>query len=158
MNTKAWKTILAWIALTEAVGILAGFLTREGTAIYSTTIVKPPLSPPSIVFPIVWSILYALMGYGAARIDLSPPSFYRRRSLRLYLLQLVFNFFWSIIFFNAQAFGLALIWLIVLWLLILWMVLSFHRVDPLSAWLQILYLLWVAFAGYLNYGVWALNG
>ena len=67
------------------------------------------------------------------------------------------SIFWSIIFFNLQNFGFALIWLIILWLLILWMIFSFRKVDSLAAWLQIPYLLWVTFAAYLNFGVWILN-
>lgn len=152
-----WKTYLYWIIGTEAVGAISGLLTREGTELYSQTIQKPPLSPPAIVFPIVWSILYLLMGVGAARIRLSPPRPRRTGSLALYLLQLAFNFAWSLIFFNAQAFGWALAWLAILWLLILWMTLSFSELDRLAAWLQLPYLAWVLFAGYLNYGVWVLN-
>jgi len=143
--------------LTEAVGALAGLLTREATQLYNATIQKPPLSPPAIVFPIVWAILYALMGVSAARVYLMPPSVARSRGLLLYLVQLFFNFFWSVIFFNFQAFGLAFVWLVVLWVLILWMILTFRRVDPLAAALQVPYLLWVTFAGYLNFGVWMLN-
>ena len=157
MKISALKTYAAWILFTEAVGALSGYLSREGTKLYNTTIIQPPLSPPSIVFPIVWSILFALMGIGAARVYLAPPSPARTRSLLLFLLQLAFNFFWSIIFFHFQAFGFALIWLAVLWLLILWMTLSFAKIDKAAALLQIPYLLWVAFAAYLNYGVWTLN-
>ena len=97
------------------------------------------------------------MGVGAARIYLSPASNARSRTLGIFLLQLAFNFFWSIIFFNIQNFGLALLWLTVLWILVLWMIKNFHAIDPLSAWLQIPYLLWVTFAAYLNFGVWWLN-
>lgn len=157
-RTDNWKTYAIWIALTEAVGALAGLLTREATQLYGETMLKPPLSPPAILFPIVWTILYALMGFGAARIYLAPESKERSRSLRLYLVQLAFNFFWSILFFNFQAYGLAFVWLVVLWVLILLMILSFRKVDPLAALLQIPYLVWVAFAGYLNLGVWLLNG
>ena len=82
----------------------------------------------------------------------------RTRGLLLFLAQLVFNFFWSIIFFNLQSFGFALVWLLVLWVLILWMLLTFFKVDKTAALLQIPYLLWVTFAAYLNYGVWMLNG
>jgi len=157
MKKSTWKTYAFWILFTEAVGSLSGWLTRTGTQIYNETIIQPPLSPPAIVFPIVWGILFALMGIGAARIYLAPASGARFRSLLLFLIQLIFNFFWSIIFFNFQAFGFAFIWLIILWILILLMILSFHQVDKLAAWLQIPYLLWVTFAAYLNLGVWLLN-
>ena len=157
MKRATWKPYAFWIVITELVGLLAGLLTREATQIYGTTIQQPPLAPPAIVFPIVWTILYALMGVSAARVYLMPPSVARSRGLLLYLVQLIFNFFWSIIFFNFQAFGLAFVWLVALWVLILWMIFTFRRVDPLAAWLQIPYLLWVTFAGYLNYGVWMLN-
>lgn len=157
MKGRPWKTYLIWILFTEAVGALSGWLTREGTKLYAQSIVKPPLSPPGIVFPIVWVILFALMGIGAARIWLSPPSARRSRSLALFFAQLFFNFFWSVIFFNFQAFGFALLWLAVLWALIWGMLLSFQRVDRPAAWLQVPYLLWVTFAGYLNLGIWLLN-
>lgn len=157
MKKSNWKTYAFWILLAEGVGGLSGWLTREGVRTYERTIVQPPLSPPGIVFPIVWTILFALMGIGAARVYLTPASAARSRSLLLFLVQLAFNFLWSIIFFNLQMFGFAFIWLIALWLLIAWMTVSFYQVDPLAALLQIPYLLWVAFAGYLTFGVWLLN-
>ncbi len=152
-----WKPYVFFVLLTEAVGGLSGFLTRKGTELYKTAIIKPPLSPPSAVFPIVWTILFALMGIGAAQIWMAPPSNARTRSLVLFAVQLVFNFFWSIIFFNLQNYGFALVWLIALWVLILVMCLSYREVDRLAAWLQIPYFLWVTFAAYLNLGVWILN-
>ena len=158
MNKKTWKPYVFGILLTEAVGGLSALLTREGTEIYNSSILKPALSPPPIVFPIVWAILYALMGIGAARVWMTPPSPGRTRSLRLFLLQLGFNFFWSILFFNFQAFGFAFFWLAVLWILIVRMILSFYDQDRPAAWLQVPYLLWVLFAAYLNLGVWKLNG
>ena len=124
---------------------------------YAQTIVKPPLSPPGWVFPVVWTLLYALMGTGAARIYLAPPSKARSLGLNLFIVQLVVNFFWSPIFFNLQTFGLAFFWLLLLWGLVLWMILAFRKVDPLAAKLQIPYLLWLTFAAYLNLGVWYLN-
>ena len=145
--------ILIAIVLAEAVGALSGWLTREGMQAFTNAIAQPPLSPPPLVFPIVWTILYALMGYGSARIYMAPPSTLRSRGLNLYAIQLVLNFFWSLIFFNAQAFGLAFFWLLALWLLVLLMILSFHEVDPLAAKLQIPYLLWLTFAAYLNFWV-----
>lgn len=138
--------------------MLAGLLTREGTKLYSTAILKPPLSPPALVFPIVWTALYALMGIGAARVYLTPASDIRTKGLRLFLIQLAFNFFWSFIFFRFFAFGLAFVWLAILWALLWMTVLSFRKADRPAALLQIPYLLWVFFAGYLNLGVWLLNG
>lgn len=156
MKTNNWKTYAFWILLAEAVGALSGWLTREGTQIFSDTVVQPPLSPPMIVFPIVWGILYLLMGIGAARVSLRPSSPERSRGLNLFILQLVVNFFWSLIFFNAQAYGFALLWLLLLWTLVLLMILTFRKTDSLAAKLQIPYLLWLTFAVYLNAGVWYL--
>lgn len=156
MQSK-WKTYGLWILLAEVVGALSGWLTREGMEVYKAELVKPPLSPPGIVFPIVWVILFALMGIGAARVWLARPSRERNQALGVFALQLGFNFFWSIFFFNLQWFGFALLWLVVLWGLILWMTLLFRKVEPAGWWLQIPYLLWVAFAAYLNFGVWRLN-
>jgi len=157
MIKRNWKTYAFWILLSEAVGFLSGLLSREGSKIYNAVAVQPPLSPPEWVFPVVWTVLFALMGIGAARVSLQPASGERSRGLNLMVAQLVVNFFWPLLFFNAQAYAFALLWLILLWLLVLWMILTFRKVDPIAAWLQIPYLLWLTFAVYLNAGVWYLN-
>ena len=154
---RNWKTYLYWIALAEGVGALSGWLTREGNQWYRQYVEQPPLSPPGWVFPVVWGILYALMGIGAARVSLTPPSPERSAGLNLWTAQLIVNFFWSLIFFNLRAYGFALFWLGLLWVLILWMIFAFHKTDRPAARLQIPYLLWVSFAAYLNWGVWVLN-
>ena len=157
MRSKPWKTYVLFILLSEAVGGLSALLTRDGMELYRTAVEKPPLSPPGVVFPIVWSILYLLMGIGAARIRLTPHSRERTQSLVLFFVQLAFNFVWSILFFELEAFGFAFVWLAALWALIIWMALSFRELDRPAAWMQVPYILWVLFAGYLNYGVWLLN-
>ena len=157
MNQSKIKTYLLWILLAEAVGGLAGWLIREDVKIYTDSIAQPPLSPPALVFPVAWTILYALMGIGAARLALAPDSPQRSRALAVFGLQLGMNFLWSILFFKFQLFGLALVWLIALWGAILWMASTFAKVDKAAGRLQIPYLVWVAFAGYLNLGVWILN-
>ncbi len=154
---SVWKIYGFFIVATEAVGALSGFLTRNGTKLYQANAVKPALNPPAIAFPIVWSILYALMGVGAARVWMAPPSKARTYGLGVFIAQLAMNFFWSILFFNRQAYGFALAWLVGLWMLILAMILLFYKVDKPAAWMQIPYLAWVTFAGYLNYQVWMLN-
>lgn len=157
MKKKTWKVYAVWIAVTEAVGFLSGFLTRNAAKRYPQTVNQPPLSPPMWVFPVVWTALFALMGVGAARIYRKEKSKERRRALGLFWAQLGFNFLWSILFFNLRWFGFALLWLLGLWVLIANMIAAFRKVDHTAAWLQVPYLLWVTFAAYLNAGVWALN-
>ncbi len=157
MKNGKWKTYAFWIILSEAVGALAGFLIRDGVKIYSETILKPPLSPPALVFPIVWTLLYALMGISAARVRLAPASRARHTSTNLFIAQLVVNFFWPLFFFNLQAFGFALVWLILLWVLVLALIFVTCRVDKGAAWLLVPYLVWLTFAAYLNAGVYLLN-
>ena len=157
MKQKTWTTYTVWILMTEAVGGLSGWLTRDGTAIFSETVRQPPLSPPGWVFPIAWGILYALMGIGMARISLTPPSIQRTKARTLYWVQLAVNFLWSPIFFGLQAYVLAFLWLVLLWVLVLIMIRAFRKLDPLAANLQIPYQLWLTFAAYLSFGVWILN-
>lgn len=152
-----WKTYLFWIGLAEGIGSLAGILTMDATKAFTQTIHQPPFSPPMFLFPIVWGILYALMGIGAARVSLAPMSKERSIALNVFVIQLVVNYIWSLIFFNLQSFGFAFGWLLFLWILIVVMIFSFHTVDGWAAWLQVPYLIWVTFAAYLNLGVWLLN-
>lgn len=157
MNKQGWKNIAFWIIVTEAVGAFSGWLSRDGAQLYAQQIEKPPFSPPGIVFPIAWTILYALMGYGASVIDRSPAGEVRTRALTVYLVQLGFNFFWSLIFFNLQWYGFAFLCLAALWALVFVMIRRFGKVDVWAARLQWPYLAWLTFAGYLNLGVWMLN-
>ena len=151
-----WKTYAFFVLLAECVGALSGFLTRNGITLYEQ-IEKPSLSPPGSVFPIVWALLFALMGIGAARIWLSPESTERSLGLRFFFLQLIVNFFWPFLFFQLQAFSLAFFWLLLLWILVIVMICTFSQTDSLAAYLQLPYLLWLTFAAYLNYMVWMLN-
>lgn len=157
LKKRNWKTYAFWMILSLGTGLLSGWLTREGTARFSESAVQPPLSPPAILFPIVWTVLYLLMGISAARVSLMPPSQDRSQGLNLFIVQLIVNFFWSPLFFNAEAYGFALLWLLLLWGLVLAMILSFRKTDLIAALLQIPYLLWLTFAAYLNAGVWLLN-
>ena len=157
MKRNHWKVFIVSVVLAEAVGALSGWLTRDGAQQYAQSIVLPPLSPPGIVFPIVWTVLFALMGIGSALVWLAPDSQARSGALRLYAVQLAFNFVWSLIFFNWKNYGFAFVWLAALWVLIGWMILRFRALVPVAGWTQVPYFLWVAFAGYLNLGVWLLN-
>ena len=157
MNKLNWKNMAFWILIAEAVGILAGLLSRQGTEVFQDTVTQPPLSPPMWLFPVMWGILYALMGVSASFVSQTSDSPERSRGLNLMVTQLVVNFFWPLFFFNLQAYGFSLLWLLLLWGLVLWMILTFRKTSPLAALLQIPYLVWLTFAVYLNAGVWYLN-
>lgn len=146
------------VAATEAAGLVVGMLTREGTQIYAETIVKPPFSPPGILFPIAWTLLYGLMGIGLARMLLAEVSAQRTAAVALFIVQLVLNLAWCFVFFWVQRFDLALAELVLLLVAAVLMTVAFARVDTLGAKLQIPYLLWLCFATYLNAGVFVLNG
>lgn len=158
MRKDTWKPYAFFILLSEAVGMVSGLLNRGGMERYSDAVRKPPVSPPSIVFPIVWAILYALMGIGMARVWLQAGRSQREKSLRLYGGQLFFNFCWTFLFFTFQAYMPAFFWLAALLVLVILMALAFRKTDAPAAWMQLPYVLWLLFAGYLNAAVWALNG
>lgn len=152
------KPYIISILIALGVGGLSALITRDNMDIYNR-IITPPFAPPGFLFPIVWTILYTLMGISSARIYLEgkEKGAFVGDSLKVYLLQLAVNFFWSIIFFNFEAFLLAFIWLLLLWVLIIVMIRKFYAIDPLSAWLQVPYFLWVTFAAYLNLAIYILN-
>ena len=156
MNAKKWKPYILFILLTEAVGGLAGWLTRDGVRAFDS-VTKSDLTPPNAVFPIVWTILFALMGTGAAGVYLSPKAPVRTRALFIFAVQLMVNFFWSLYFFNLQAYGFSFLWLVLLLALIVVMTYLFAKSDKPAALIQAPYLIWVTFAGYLNFVVWYLN-
>ena len=157
MNKKL-KTYLISIGIALAVGGLSAFLTRGSMNLYEE-IITPPLSPPSWVFPVVWTVLFILMGISAAMIylDRFSPTPQKKSALYTYALSLIVNFFWSIIFFNMRAFLFAFIWLLFLLYLIVRTIMKYYKINPIAAYLQIPYLLWVSFAGYLTFAIWILN-
>lgn len=143
------------VSIALGIGGLSAFLTKDSMPIYSA-INRPKFSPPPELFPIVWSILFVLMGIAAALVWCSNG---RKldSSLLFYGAQLVFNFCWSLIFFNFREYFAAFIWLIVLLVLIAVTMLKFFRINKLAGWLLVPYFSWVCFAGYLNFMVWRLN-
>ena len=145
------------VAIPVAVGLLAAFLTKDSMNIYGE-LNLPPLAPPSMLFPIVWSILYLLMGVSSSIVYLKGGDSERlRRSLTLYAVSLVLNFSWSIVFFNAQLYSVALLVLVALLYFIVRTIIAYREISPIAAYLEIPYALWVAFAGYLNVGIALLN-
>ncbi len=152
------KTYVVSVLIALTVGGLSALITGGNMMIYDE-LVQPPLAPPAIVFPIVWTILYVAMGIGAARVCIEGNGMrvITAEAIKTYATQLVVNFFWSIIFFNFRAFLAAFLWLILLWVLILVMLVRFAKVDDFAAIINIPYLVWVTFAGYLNFMIYILN-
>jgi len=151
------KTFAIAIFIPLFVGILAALITRGQMDLYKE-INKPPLAPPAVLFPIVWSVLYILMGIGSGKIILAKalPS-EKLRAILIYALQLFINFIWSLVFFNAKAFEAAFILIVILWYLIFKMIIEFYNIDKGAAILQVPYLLWVTFATYLTLAIALLN-
>ena len=153
MNIQ-WKKLVPCLLFPLAVGVLAGFLTLSSMSLFDA-VQKPPLSPPGWLFPVVWTILYLLMGFASYLVLVSEKP--GQTAWKLYVIQLIFNFFWPIFFFNLEQYLLSFVWLLLLWLLILATILWFSRSSKLAGYLLIPYLLWVTFAGYLNLGIYFLN-
>ena len=151
------KQLIAAIALPLAVGGLAAFLTKDGMKLFET-MAKPPLAPPQWLFPVAWTALYILMGVASYLIWTAHVSEARReRALTVYALQLAANFLWPVLFFTLGLYFVSFLWLIVLWVMILVCTVLFHYISRTAGKLMLPYLIWTAFAGYLNLGIWLLN-
>jgi len=155
INLKNVKSYIISIVIALLIGGISAFLTSGNMNIYEE-LITPPLSPPGILFPIVWTILYVLMGISSALIY-NENGNDKNKALLTYGISLFFNFTWSIIFFNMRNFFFAFIWIIFLFVSILQTIIEYFKINKIAAYLQIPYLLWVAFAGYLNLGIWILN-
>ncbi|MBO5211454.1 MAG: tryptophan-rich sensory protein [Clostridia bacterium] len=151
------KSYAFFILSALAVGGLSAFFTRNNMDI-NNDVLMPPLSPPAILFPIVWTILFILMGISAGMIyNSTAPQKQKESALLTYALSLAVNFSWNIIFFNLRAFGFAFFWLLLLLFLIILTIVKYFKINKIAAYLQIPYALWVTFAGYLTAGIWWLN-
>lgn len=150
-----WKPLIISILIPLAVGTLSGFITQNSTETYQE-LIKPALSPPAYVFPVVWTILYILMGISAYLVFITTSK-RSKNALYIYFVQLVVNFIWPILFFNFGAYLLSFFWLVLLCVLIILMINEMYHVNKLAAFLQIPYLIWVTFAGYLNLSLYLLN-
>jgi len=149
-----WKNLITCIAIPLAVGALASLLTKNSMENFAM-LNKPAFAPPGFLFPVVWTILYVLMGIASYLVVTSKQP--TGNALTVYGIQLVFNFFWSIFFFNFGLCLFAFIWLVLLWAAIAGTALLFRFISKPAGWLMLPYLAWVTFAGYLNLGVYILN-
>ena len=148
MQTVRLKKLLLWVAIPLLVGGASALLSGNMGDAFAT-FPKPPLSPPGWLFPIVWTVLYVLMGTAGYLISESNHPL-RDTALRLYWIQLALNFLWSPLFFGLSMPTLSLIVVAVMWVVVLLCVLVFYKIHPLAGALMIPLLLWITFATYLN--------
>lgn len=155
IRTVKLKKLLFYVVGTFLFGVIGALLGGGTSQIYST-LNKPPLSPPGIVFPIVWSILYLLMGIGAyflsneRKVEIS-------KLLKIYWIQLILNALWPLVFWRLQAFWLAAVIIIAILFLVVWLTLEAFKINKLSSYMFIPYIVWILFALYLNIGIAVLN-
>lgn len=149
-----WKNLLTAIALPLAVGGLSTLLTGDGIRTFSMNVNQPAFTPPAWLFPIVWTILFVLMGIASYLVTQKNP---QPAALLLYAVQLLLNLLWTIFFFEKQWYLFSFFWILLLWIFILATLISFYRISKFAGYLLLPYLLWVGFAAYLNYCVYLLN-
>ena len=161
---KSAKKILLCIvaiAIPLALGMISSLIARGAMEQFGA-MNQPPLSPPAWLFPVAWTILYVCMGLASfflmnANVTDASARTHRKLSLILYAVQLVLNFVWSPIFFNARLYYVALAVLFIMWLCILMIMIFARKIHKASFWLLLPYILWTTFAAYLNIGIAALN-
>ncbi len=154
MKKVNWKLLIVSLVIPLAVGALATWIVSDNLDIYAD-INLPAFAPPSILFGIVWTVLYVLMGISLYLVLSSGNA--NKDTWWYFGWQLVFNFIWPILFFNFRLFWLSFVWLLILLYLIIRMIINFWHINKAAAILQIPYAIWVAFAGVLNLAIAILN-
>ena len=155
MKKFSFTELIISIVFAELVGAVSALLAGDFGSLYAE-VQRPPLSPPAWVFPVVWAVLYALMGITSYMIYRSD-SYRSKSALTVYLIQLAVNFSWSIIFFRFQLLTLAAVVAVLLTVLVGIMICMFFIIRKKAGYLNIPYLLWMIFASYLAIGTMLLN-
>lgn len=153
MNYKMLALFIVFALIAGGIGALLG-----GNMESFKNINKPSFSPPAIVFPIVWTILYILMGISSYLVCANKTDKkFKKRACFIYLLQLTVNVLWSLFFFRFNWYLFSFVWVVLLAILIIFMIIKFYKIKPLAGYLQIPYLLWTVFASILTYAIYTLN-
>lgn len=153
---KSVKNLIIALVIPLAIGGLSALL--SGGMENFKNLNKPPLSPPGWLFPLVWTILYLMMGFASYLVyNAKAPTYKKNSALLFYAVQLFFNFFWSIFFFRFEAYLFAFFWLLALWVLIITTIFKFWKIRKSAGILMLPYLLWVTFAAYLNLSIYLIN-
>ncbi len=146
------------IIICELVGIVSALFSKVVGNVWFASIVKPSWNPPGYLFGPVWTTLYLLMGISIWIIWISNNNqLQKQKAFSIFIVQLLFNFCWSIIFFRYHQIDVALFDIVILLISIIITMVSFYKINKLAAWLLLPYLLWVSFASFLNYTIWSLN-
>jgi len=155
---KRWTIgVLISISIAEGIGILSSLLTKDTMGKYKE-LQQPLFSPPGWVFPIVWSVLFLMMGIASYLIYYHGFQKAKvKNALAFYGMQLALNFFWTIIFFRFELRGFAFLWILTLLSLIVFTTVKFYKIEKIAAYLMTPYILWVSFASILNFSIWQLN-
>ena len=156
-SAPKWTKLVLSLLLTLSVGAISGWITMDQVNNWYFTIQKPSFTPPNGVFGPVWTVLYVLIGYSFYRIWKKPLSEERNAAIFLFLLQLMFNFLWTVLFFEFHQVGWAMICMVVLWLFILLTIFDFDDISKTAAWTMVPYICWVTFTGLLNFYIWKMN-
>jgi len=155
---KKIAVFLAALALPLLAGFLGSMLTTPNISSWYESLAKPVLAPPNWLFAPVWTILFLLMGVASYLVWKNGRGHkYYRRAWASYGAQLFLNIYWSFLFFSAHNPALAFYGLVSLWSMIVVNIYYFSQIKKAAAWLLVPYILWVTFAGYLNYSIWLLN-
>lgn len=152
-----WKSLLVYIGIPLLIGLLSSFASRGAMGNFAM-LNKPSFAPPAWLFPVVWTILYILMGVASYIVVNSNASDKKiKKAITVYAVQLVFNFFWSIIFFNLEQYLLAFFWLLALLFLVIYTTILFYNISKTAGYMMIPYIVWLLFAGVLNFAIFILN-
>ena len=158
MKFNSFSKLIIAIAVSELAGFIGSIFTISAIPAWYATLVKPALNPPSWIFGPVWATLYLLMGIAAYLVWNKG---WNRKDVRValgvFLLQLVINATWSILFFGLHSPFWALVDIALMWLAIVWTMVLFYKISKPAMWLLLPYVLWVSFAAYLNHSIFVLN-
>ena len=148
-----YKRLLFYIIITLFIGGIPSIFVYTNN-IYDK-LNKPPLSPPGILFPIVWTILFILMGISIYRVSKYKSNYFNPNII--YFVQLIVNALWTPLFFGLNLYLISAIWIVILIILVIYMIISYYKYDSISGYLLIPYIIWLLFALYLNIGIYILN-
>lgn len=152
---KKYKALIISIAIPLLIGLMSGLITMNSMEVYKQLLL-PKYAPPGYIFPIVWTILYTLMGIASYIIYQSEDED-KTKVLILYGIQLVINFIWPILFFNLHLYLFSTIWLLLLLAIVIIVTYLFYKIKPIAGYLMLPYVLWLLFALYLNFNIFILN-